>query len=77
MKKNDQRTRTRFLEKYGGLSLYDLDFERIYTLDDEDIHFIKGDGYTLIGNPDHPDETATDHEYFFHSRWLVRHNLRN
>ena len=26
MKKNDQRTRTCFLAKYGGLSLYDIDF---------------------------------------------------
>ena len=26
MKKNDQRTCTHFLEKYGGLSLYGIDF---------------------------------------------------
>ena len=64
MKKNDQRTRTRFLAKYGGLSLYDIYFRRIYSIFYEDIQFVKGEGYDLIGNPDHPDGTSTDHEYF-------------
>ena len=64
MKKNDQRTRTRFLNKYVGLSLYDINFEKRYPIDDEDIQFIKWDGYYLIGYPDHPDGTSTDHEYF-------------
>ena len=40
-KKNDQRTRTRFLNKYVGLSLYDINFEKRYPIDDEDIQFIK------------------------------------
>ena len=57
MKKKYQRSRTLFLVKYGGLSLYDFYFERIYLIDDEDIHFVKGYGYTSIGNPDHPDRT--------------------
>ena len=35
-----------------------------YYIDDEYIHFVKGDGYALIGNPDHPDGTSTDHKYF-------------
>ena len=61
---NDQRTRTRFLEKYGGLSIYDIDTEKRYYIDDKCIHFVKGDIYNLIGNPDHPYGTATDHEYF-------------
>ena len=30
MKKDDQRYRTRFLAKYGGLSLYDIDTEKRY-----------------------------------------------
>ena len=64
MKKNYQRNRTRFLEKYGGLSLYSIDFGKIYFIDDEYIHFVKGDEYALIGNPDYPDGTSTDHEYF-------------
>ena len=64
MKKNDQRTRTRFLEKYVELYFYDIDFEKRYSIDNEDIHFVKGYGYALIGNPDYPYETSTDHEYF-------------
>ena len=66
MKKYDQRYRTRFLEKYGGLSLYDIDMEKRYSIDDKDIYFVKGDGYALIGNPDHPDGSSTDHD-FLHS----------
>ena len=34
MKTNDQRTRTRFLAKYVGLSLYDFYFEKRYNIDD-------------------------------------------
>ena len=64
MKKDDQRSRTRFLDKYGGLSIYDIDTEKIYSIGDKEIHFVKGYGYALIGNPDHPDGTSTDHEYF-------------
>ena len=65
MKKNYQRTRTCFLVKYGGLSLYDIDMEKRYSIDDEYIHFVKGEGYALIGDPYHPDETSTDHEELF------------
>ena len=65
MKKNYQCTCTCFLEKYGRLSLYDIDFEKIYFIDDEDINFVKGCVYALIGNPDHPYGTSTYHEYFF------------
>ena len=53
MKKNDQRTHTCFLDKYGGLSLYDIDMEKIYSIDNKGIHFLKVDGYALIGKPDH------------------------
>ena len=63
--KNDQRTRTWLLARYGWLSLYDIYFEKIYSIDDKGIHFLKGYGYALIVNPDHPDGTSTDHEYFF------------
>ena len=62
MKKNDQRTRTQILAEYAGISLYDIDFEKIYSIDDEDIQFVKGDGYALIGNPKITDGTSTDHE---------------
>ena len=64
MKKYYQRTRNHFLAKYGGLTLYDIDMEKIYSIDDKDIRFVKGYLYALIGNPDHPDVTSTDHEYF-------------
>ena len=62
--KHDQRYFTHFLEKYGGLSLHDIDIERRYTINDEEIHFVKKYGYDLIGNPDNPDGTSTCHELF-------------
>ena len=37
MKEHYKRTCTGLLEKYGGLSLYDIDFESIYYIGDEDI----------------------------------------
>ena len=46
-------------------SIYDIYFEKIYSIDDEDIHFVKVDGYALIGDPDHTYGISTDHEYFF------------
>ena len=64
MKKDDQRSRTHFLANYGGLSLCDIDTDKRYYIDDKELHFVKGDGYALIGNPDFPDGSSTDHEYF-------------
>ena len=64
MKKYDHISRTCFLDKYGGLSIYDIDMEKRYSIEDKETHFVKGDGYDLIGHPDHPDGTSTDHEYF-------------
>ena len=64
MKKYYKRYRTRFLAKYGGLSLYDIDTEKRYYIEDKEMHFVKGEGYALIGNPDFPDGFSTDHEYF-------------
>ena len=64
MKKDDQRYRTRFLDKYGGLSLYDIDTEKRYSIDEKEMHFVKGEGYALIDNPDFPDGSSTDHDYF-------------
>ena len=65
MKKIDQISQTHFLAKYGGRSLYDIDMEKIYSIYDKEIHFVKGDGYALIGNPDNPYGFSTDHEYLF------------
>ena len=64
MKKDDQVSRTHFLSEYGGLSLYDIDMEKRYSIDDKEIHFLKGNGYALIGNRDHPDGSSTNHGYF-------------
>ena len=64
MKKDDQRSRTRLLAKYGGLYLYDIDMEKRYSINDKEINFVKGDRYALIGNPYHPDGSSTDHKYF-------------
>ena len=63
MNKNDQITYTWFLAKYGGTSLYDIYFGKRYSIDDEDINFVKGDGYALIGNLD-PYGNSTDHDFF-------------
>ena len=63
MKKYYQRYWSCFLAKYGGLSLYEIDTEKRYSIDDKDMTFVKGDGYALIGNPYHPDGTSADHEY--------------
>ena len=49
---------------HRGLSLYDIDTEKRYSIDDKEMHFLKGEGYALIGNPDFPDGSSTDHEYF-------------
>ena len=64
MKKNDLRFCTRFLAKYGELFLYDIDTEKRYSIDDKEIHFVKGDVNALIGNTDHQYGTSTDHEYY-------------
>ena len=55
---------TWFLAKYGGISLYDIDMEKRYSIDDKGINFVKGSRYALIGNKYHPYGTSTDHEYF-------------
>ena len=54
---NDQTTRTCFLAQYVGLSLYDIYFQKKYYIFDEEIQFVKVDGYALFGNPYHPDGT--------------------
>ena len=64
MEKYDQRTHTRFLEKYDGISIYGIYFEKIYSIDDEDIHFVKGCEYSLIGNPYNTYITSIYHECF-------------
>ena len=65
MNKNYRRNGTCFLAKYGGLSLYDIYFEKRYSIDDEDVYFLKGGGYSFIGNPDHPYGNPTDRENIY------------
>ena len=50
--------------KYGRLSLFDTYIEKIYTIDYEEIRFVKKYGYALIGNTYHSYGTSTYHEYF-------------
>ena len=38
---------------------------KIYSIYDEEIHFVKGYVYSLIGNQYNTDGTSTDNEYFF------------
>ena len=38
---NYQRTSTRVLAKYGRLSLYDIGFEKRYSIYDEGVYFVK------------------------------------
>ena len=38
--KYDQRSCTGLLAKYGGLYIYDIDIDSIYTIDYEYIHFV-------------------------------------
>ena len=64
MKKTYQIYRTCFLEKYGGLSIYDVDTKHRYKTDNEEIKLVNKYGYALIGNPDHTDGTSTYKEYF-------------
>ena len=67
-KNKTQRNRTWFLSKYGGLSIYGIDVEMRYFIDDEDIKFLKRYEYALFGNPENPDGTSTDHAYFSFTR---------
>ena len=64
MQTNEQRSHTSFLVEYDGISLYDIDLDKIYKFDYEYIFFVNKDWYALIGNPDHPHGTSTYHEYF-------------
>ena len=64
MNKTDQRSRTRFFVKYGDLYLYDIDLTTIYTIENEEILFVKGYVYDLFDNTYHPYGSSTYHEYF-------------
>ena len=42
MKKDYQRYLTRFLAQYGGLYRYYIDTEKRYSIDEKEMHFVKG-----------------------------------
>ena len=65
MNKTDKRYCTQFFVKYVSLSIYDVYLKKRYTIDQEDIIFVKKYGYAFIGNPDKPDGISMDHGYFF------------
>ena len=45
------------MEKYGGISLYDIYLKKIYEIDHADILFVKKYGDASIDNTDNPDVT--------------------
>ena len=47
------------------MALYDVDLEKIFITDHEQLQFDKTDGQTLIGIPEKEDGTLSDHEYFW------------
>ena len=52
------------LTKYGSLDLYDEDLQKKIIIDHEQLKFDKNSGWNLIGIPEKPDGTLSDHEYF-------------
>ena len=53
-----------FPAKYGSLALYDVDMEKRFIIDHEQLKFDKTDGWNLIGIPEKEYGTLSDHEYF-------------
>ena len=64
IKSKSQLPRTMFLEKDDSLALYDIYMEKRFVIDHEQPQFDKNSGWTLIYNPEKPDGSLLDHEYF-------------
>ena len=67
------------MAKYGGIDIQGENMKTIFTIDHEDIHFIKNQGWTLIVIPYEPDGSSTDYEYLsihndLFGRVLATHN---
>ena len=62
--KTDKISQTLFLEKYGGLSLYDEYLNKISTIYYKDIKYVNNYGIVMIENAYKHDGTSTDHEYY-------------
>ena len=53
-----------FLAKYVSLALCDEDMDKIFIIDHEKLQFYKNSRWNLIGIPEKPDGTISDHDYF-------------
>ena len=58
------------LAKYVSLDLYDEYLKKGFIIDHEQLQFDKNYGWTLIGIPEKPDGTLSDHEYFWIHNYL-------
>ena len=67
IKKTDQRSCAKFMEKYGTLDLYDEDLKKRYIIEHEDIHYVKKEGVSFILILY---ETSSDNNYFTISEYL-------
>ena len=65
-----QLLHTMFIAKYGSMVLYDIDLEIIFIIDHEKLQFDKNTGLKFIVNPEEPDASLLDHEYFFVQDYL-------
>ena len=64
IKNKSQLLCTMFLEKYGSLDPYDIYPEKYSPLTMNNFNLMKNSGWTLIVNPEEPDGSLLDHEYF-------------
>ena len=64
IKNKSQLSCTMFFAKYVILDLCDEDLKKRIIIGHEHLEFIKNAGWNLIGIPEKPDGTLSDHEYF-------------
>ena len=64
IKRKIQLLRTMFLENHGSLDIYDEDLKEIFIIDHKKLQFNKISGWAIIGIPEEPDGTLSNHEYF-------------
>ena len=64
IKNKIQLSCTTFLSKYGSLALYDEYLEKRFFIDLKQLKFDKNAVWNLIGIPEKPDGTLSDHKYF-------------
>ena len=64
IKNKIQLARTMFLTKYGSLSIYEIESERRFIIDHEQLKFDNKSGCKLIGNLEEPGGYWLDHDCF-------------